>query len=318
MLHYNTKVLEENHYYPFGLTLTSNAASIIEQPHKYQTKELEKSFGIETYDFHARMYNPQLGRTWQPDPLAQLTPWTSPFGWVQNNPVGRIDPTGASDEPVFTSTGEHRGETEEGYNGPVIIYDGDKDFTKMTKDELVENTKNDEKKAKTYDEVKDKIHDNDKAKIWTHILSQFDGQYINGVKFSMASLNGGKIHFVANRPGAWNTIRINDEISGTGRYHYETTVENIAASLFVHEWYSHMMLGIRDKIEGGTTPGNHRLAYENVMKHELWEKTTPSYKFYMLNNLKKYYCEELDQELSPENQKLLDKYYLENRKRLGL
>lgn len=78
-----------------------------------------------------------------------------------------------------------------------------------------------------------------------------------------------------------------------------------------------MILGIRDKIEGGTTPGNHCLAYENVMKHELWEKTTPSYKFYMLNNLKKYYCDELDQELSPENQKLLDKYYHENRKRLG-
>lgn len=96
---------------------------------------------------------------------------------------------------------------------------------------------------------------------------------------------------------------------------YETTVENIASSLFVHEWYSHMILGVRDKIEGGTKPGNHRLAYENVIKHSLWEKTTVSYKFYMLNNLHNYYCNELDQELSPEYHKMLINYGIEHYKK---
>lgn len=47
------------------------------------------------HDFHVRMYDPQIGRTWQPDPMAERRVWTAPYSWVQNNPIGRIDPTGA-------------------------------------------------------------------------------------------------------------------------------------------------------------------------------------------------------------------------------
>lgn len=97
VLHFDTKVVEENHYYPFGLTTSVNAMGATAQPLKYQSKELEKSFGIEMYDFSARMQDPQLGRTWQPDPMSVMRTWTSPYSWVQNNPVSRIDPSGAID-----------------------------------------------------------------------------------------------------------------------------------------------------------------------------------------------------------------------------
>jgi len=96
--HSRKGILEENFYYPFGLTVSSSAMEMKEQPLKYQTKELEKSFGLEMYDFGARMYAPQLGKTWQPDPMAEKRLWTAPYSWVQNNPIKRIDPTGAVDD----------------------------------------------------------------------------------------------------------------------------------------------------------------------------------------------------------------------------
>lgn len=78
--------------------------------------------------------------------------------------------------------------------------------------------------------------------------------------------------------------RINDKtITGTDKYSYETTVENIQSSVIVHEWYSHIMKGNNDLY------GSHRLAYKNVINYKmLWDKTTPSYKRFNLEQLLKY------------------------------
>jgi RHS repeat-associated protein len=64
------------------------------QPYKYEGKELEKSFGLEMYDFDARMVDPQLGRTWQLDPHADLYPHISPFASMNNSPPNYVDPNG--------------------------------------------------------------------------------------------------------------------------------------------------------------------------------------------------------------------------------
>lgn len=195
VLHYNTRVLEENHYYPYGLTVSTEAMGVTPQPLKYNSKELEKSFGLEQYDYGARIYDPQIGRIWQPDPLAESRSWVSPFSWVQNNPINRIDPTGAIDEPVYSSSGIPRGETKEGFVGQLLIYDGDKDFTKMTKDELLESTKNDQQKATTYDQKRKEMSGEARANIWSDVMSKFEGQIINGEKFSMNRLDAGKVHW---------------------------------------------------------------------------------------------------------------------------
>jgi hypothetical protein len=38
--------------------------------------------------------------------------------------------------PVYGSDGTYKGDTKEGFTGEVIIYNGKKDFSKMSKDDL--------------------------------------------------------------------------------------------------------------------------------------------------------------------------------------
>jgi RHS repeat-associated protein len=60
----------------------------------YQGKELQEELGLGTFDFEWRMYDPAIGRTFQPDPHADFYFDLSPYSWVANNPINVIDPTG--------------------------------------------------------------------------------------------------------------------------------------------------------------------------------------------------------------------------------
>jgi len=87
--------MEENHYYPFGLTLTERTFIIGEiNDIKFGSKELDSDIGLNWYDFGARRYDMQLGRWTGMDPLADKYYGTSPFAYVANNPVKYIDPDG--------------------------------------------------------------------------------------------------------------------------------------------------------------------------------------------------------------------------------
>ncbi|KAA5536451.1 hypothetical protein F0919_01940 [Taibaiella lutea] len=70
---YQSEVLEEDHHYPFGLTLNTtpvqNGAN--PQPYKLTTKELESNFDLNVYDFGARNFNMTIGRWNSIDQLAE-------------------------------------------------------------------------------------------------------------------------------------------------------------------------------------------------------------------------------------------------------
>lgn len=84
--HYEGNVIEENHYYPFGLTLAENSgAPSVGNVYKYNGIGLNKDLKLEMYDAFYRDLDPQIGRFWQVDP--KPTESISPYASMNNNPV---------------------------------------------------------------------------------------------------------------------------------------------------------------------------------------------------------------------------------------
>jgi RHS repeat-associated protein len=97
-------VLQRDEYYPFGNTFDSYLGSGGANTYKFNGMEFQEN-GVNTFDFHARMYDPQIGRTFQPDPHADSYAAKSLFSFLANNPVMYTDPTGMMENPdVYGST----------------------------------------------------------------------------------------------------------------------------------------------------------------------------------------------------------------------
>lgn len=108
------KILEENHYYPFGLkhmvyadgkqkyqlvddlenTARPSFVYKTDYQYKYNDKEFQDELSLNWYDYGARNYDPALGRWNVIDPMADKYWMDSPYAYVLNNPVYFIDPDG--------------------------------------------------------------------------------------------------------------------------------------------------------------------------------------------------------------------------------
>ncbi|MCD2424470.1 RHS repeat-associated core domain-containing protein [Niabella pedocola] len=111
MINENGTLLEETHYYPFGLTMKGismqgNVASL-QNKHLYNGKELQEDLGLNQYDFGARFYDPVIGRWHAVDPLTEKTAEWSPYTYAINDPIRFIDPNGM--EVYETATGRAEG-----------------------------------------------------------------------------------------------------------------------------------------------------------------------------------------------------------------
>jgi RHS repeat-associated protein len=92
--------VQENQYEPWGLSLagvnynTPNIKGV--NLYQYSGKEQDNELGLHWIDYAARMYNAQLGRWSNIDPLAEKFAYESPYNFVNNDPINTYDPDGCS------------------------------------------------------------------------------------------------------------------------------------------------------------------------------------------------------------------------------
>jgi len=102
--HIRGPLVEEAHYYPFGLPIVGISSKAVnfggsQNKFKYNGKRLESAefgdgSGLNLYDYNARVQDPQIGRFNMIDPHGDKYVEKSPYAYVSNNPINATDPTG--------------------------------------------------------------------------------------------------------------------------------------------------------------------------------------------------------------------------------
>lgn len=87
------EVLQENHYYPFGLNTEGpwmNDAAL-DNRYQYNGKEWNDDFGLNWYNYGFRWYDPAIDRFPSVDPIIDQFPFVTPYNYAENEPVRHID-----------------------------------------------------------------------------------------------------------------------------------------------------------------------------------------------------------------------------------
>ncbi|MCP9750051.1 hypothetical protein [Ferruginibacter sp. HRS2-29] len=120
--HERSPILEETHYYPFGLTMagiSSKAAGVTPNKEKtFQDQRFDDDLGLNWVQFKWRNHDPQIGRFIEIDPLADKYVYNSTYAFSENKVTSHVEL-----ECLEAVLMESMQEDQDWLN----IYDGDRD-----------------------------------------------------------------------------------------------------------------------------------------------------------------------------------------------
>ena len=123
-IEHDSYIVSSQDYYAFGAVHNAEKRSVgLNNKHQYQGKEWQADLGLGLLNFHARQYDPYLGRFTSTDPMAHSYASASPYAGMLNNPVCIIDPDGR--EPITLATAIIVGGIIGAYTGGAIANDGE-------------------------------------------------------------------------------------------------------------------------------------------------------------------------------------------------
>ena len=89
------ELLQEDHYYPFGLQHSGNFLQATpDMEYRYNGIEFQDELGLQVYFTRFRTYDPVLGRWFEPDPKASSLLQETPYNAFLNSPLQHADPSG--------------------------------------------------------------------------------------------------------------------------------------------------------------------------------------------------------------------------------
>lgn len=85
------EAVQSTQYYASGVPMIPEGQQRDKSSYMYNGKEFVEAHGYNVYDYGFREYYAAIGRFMTMDPLAEMTPWKSPYSYAGNNFVNKTD-----------------------------------------------------------------------------------------------------------------------------------------------------------------------------------------------------------------------------------
>jgi len=106
--HIRGPLLEETHYYPFGLTMTGISSKALNfgnpqnKEKTFQGQRFDDELGLNWIQFKWRNYDPQIGRFIEIDPLSNKYVYNSTYAFSENKVTAHVELEGL--ESVYSNS----------------------------------------------------------------------------------------------------------------------------------------------------------------------------------------------------------------------